>query len=51
MADAAYAVLSRDSTHYTGNFIIDDEILREEGIQNFDQYSIDPGNFRKIIAP
>ncbi|VDK69551.1 unnamed protein product [Onchocerca ochengi] len=43
MADAAYAVLSRDSTHYTGNFIIDDEILREEGIQNFDQYSIDPG--------
>ncbi|OZC06549.1 hydroxysteroid dehydrogenase-like protein 2 family protein [Onchocerca flexuosa] len=43
MADAAYAVLSRDSTNYTGNFVIDEEILREEGIQDFDQYSINPG--------
>ncbi|MCP9257682.1 Hydroxysteroid dehydrogenase-like protein 2 [Dirofilaria immitis] len=43
MADAAYAILSRDSTQFTGNFIIDDEILREEGIQDFDQYSIEPG--------
>lgn len=45
MADAAYALLSRDSAHYTGNFVIDDEILREEGVQDFDQYAFDPGNF------
>lgn len=44
MADAAYALLSRNSANYTGNFVIDDEILREEGIQDFDQYSFDPGN-------
>ncbi|KAL3993596.1 short chain dehydrogenase family protein [Acanthocheilonema viteae] len=43
MADAAYALLSRDSTYYTGNFVTDEEILREEGIQDFDQYSFDPG--------
>lgn len=49
MADAAYALLSRNSAHYTGNFVIDDDILREEGIQDFDQYSIDPGNFMEII--
>ncbi|VDK86074.1 unnamed protein product [Litomosoides sigmodontis] len=42
MADAAYVLLSRDSAHYTGNFVIDDEILREEGVQDFDQYSFDP---------
>uniref|UniRef100_A0A0R3RZ60 Hydroxysteroid dehydrogenase-like protein 2 n=1 Tax=Elaeophora elaphi TaxID=1147741 RepID=A0A0R3RZ60_9BILA len=43
MADAAYALLSRDSANYTGNFAIDDEILREEGIEDFDQYAFDPG--------
>ncbi|KAK6102806.1 short chain dehydrogenase family protein [Brugia pahangi] len=43
MADAAYALLSRDSTNYTGNFVIDEEILREEGMKDFDQYSVNPG--------
>uniref|UniRef100_A0A915PXX9 Hydroxysteroid dehydrogenase-like protein 2 n=1 Tax=Setaria digitata TaxID=48799 RepID=A0A915PXX9_9BILA len=42
MADAAYALLSRNSEHYTGNFAIDDDILREEGINNFSQYAINP---------
>ncbi|VDM10913.1 unnamed protein product [Wuchereria bancrofti] len=43
VADAAYALLSRDSANYTGNFVIDEEILREEGMKDFDQYSINPG--------
>ncbi|VDM96690.1 unnamed protein product [Thelazia callipaeda] len=38
MADAAYAILSRDSTTYTGNFAIDEYVLREEGIRDFDHY-------------
>jgi hypothetical protein len=43
MSDAAYAMLTRDSRSYTGNFAIDDDVLREEGITNFDQYLATPG--------
>jgi len=42
MADAAYAVLSRDVS-CSGNFIIDEAILREEGITDFDQYAVEIG--------
>uniref|UniRef100_A0A914YJ22 Hydroxysteroid dehydrogenase-like protein 2 n=1 Tax=Panagrolaimus superbus TaxID=310955 RepID=A0A914YJ22_9BILA len=42
VADAAYAVLSRNSRESTGNFFIDDEVLKSEGVTNFDQYAIDP---------
>jgi len=40
MADAAYAVLTRKAT---GNFYIDDTVLAEEGVKDFDQYAIKPG--------
>lgn len=42
MADAAYALLSRNSREFTGNFVIDEDILREEGVRDFDKYAIDP---------
>jgi citronellol/citronellal dehydrogenase len=38
MADAAYAILSRHSRECTGNFFIDEEVLRESGVTNFDKY-------------
>jgi citronellol/citronellal dehydrogenase len=41
-ADAAYAVLKRDSKECTGNFFLDQDVLEEEGITDFDQYAIDP---------
>ena len=41
-ADAAYAVLKRDSSTCTGNFFLDQDVLEEEGISDFDQYAIDP---------
>ncbi len=41
-ADAAYAVLTRSSRECTGNFFIDEEVLREEGVTDFDQYAVDP---------
>ena len=44
MADAAYAILSKDSKSFTGQFTIDDDILKNEGITNFDPYAFDPGN-------
>ena len=40
-ADAAYAVLKRDSSICTGNFFLDQDVLEEEGITDFDQYAID----------
>ena len=38
MADAAHAILSRDPRQCTGNFFIDEEVLREEGVTDFSQY-------------
>ena len=41
-ADAAYAVLKRDSKECTGNFFLDQDVLEEEGVSDFNQYAIDP---------
>ncbi len=53
MADAAYAILCRDSSSCTGNFYIDEAVLREEGITDFDQYAVEPGAdlFRDFFVP
>jgi len=42
MADAAYVMLGRDSRSYTGHFAVDDDVLAEEGVKNFDVYAVDP---------
>src|SRR5690606_28855103 len=39
MADAAHAILVRPSRETTGNFFIDEEVLREEGVTDFTVYS------------
>ncbi|RLS37210.1 MAG: NAD(P)-dependent oxidoreductase [Planctomycetota bacterium] len=43
MADAAYAVLTRDSRSCTGNFFIDEEVLMAEGVTDLKLYSVTPG--------
>ena len=43
VADAAHAILVRDSRRTSGNFFIDEEVLREEGIADFDTYAVSPG--------
>jgi len=40
MADAAFAILSKDSSQCSGNFFIDEEVLRAEGVTDFDQYAV-----------
>ena len=40
---AAYVILTRDKS-FTGNFTIDEAILREEGCTDFDQYAVAPGH-------
>ncbi|XP_068215482.1 hydroxysteroid dehydrogenase-like protein 2 [Palaemon carinicauda] len=42
MSDAAYVMLCKDSKSYTGNFAIDDDVLRAEGITDFSSYAVDP---------
>ena len=43
MADAAYAIFNRDSRMATGNFYIDETLLREAGVTDFEPYAITPG--------
>ena len=41
MADAAYAIFNRPSREATGNFYIDEEVLRAEGVTDFSVYAPD----------
>ena len=41
VADAAYLILTKLSKDCTGNFFIDDEILKEHGITDLDKYAED----------
>jgi len=43
MADAAHAILTRDSRTTTGNFFIDEDILRASGVNDFERYSVVKG--------
>jgi citronellol/citronellal dehydrogenase len=38
VADAAHAILTRDARTCTGNFFIDDEVLRDAGVTDFSVY-------------
>ena len=53
MADAAYAILCRDAGSCTGNFYIDEEVLREEGVTDVEQYAVEAGAtlFRDFFVP
>jgi citronellol/citronellal dehydrogenase len=48
LADAAHVVLTSDATTTTGNFFIDDVLLREHGVVDFDVYSVTPGTTQFI---
>ncbi|MGA9335483.1 MAG: NAD(P)-dependent oxidoreductase [Rudaea sp.] len=41
MADAAHAILVREARGFSGNFLIDDEVLRETGVSDFSGYAVD----------
>jgi citronellol/citronellal dehydrogenase len=48
MADAAHRVLTRDSRSLTGRFLIDEEVLHEAGIRDFEGYAVKPGEKLRI---
>ncbi len=39
LGDAAYKIFQKPSTECTGNFFVDEDFLREEGMEDFSQYS------------
>jgi citronellol/citronellal dehydrogenase len=43
MADAAHAILTSDSRECTGNFFIDEDLLRSRGLSDFERYSVGVG--------
>jgi citronellol/citronellal dehydrogenase len=43
MADAAHAILCQKARHCTGNFYLDEDVLRATGVRDFDRYAVKPG--------
>jgi len=50
MADAAYVILTRDSRNFTGNFCVDEHILKEVGVKDFSSY-LAPGATEESLMP
>lgn len=48
LADAAHAVFRKPAREFTGNFLIDDSFLFENGVTDFERYRIDPS---RKLAP
>ncbi|XP_038066963.1 hydroxysteroid dehydrogenase-like protein 2 isoform X1 [Patiria miniata] len=44
LADAAYVMLTKDSKSFTGNFTIDEDVLKDVGVTDLDQYACEPGH-------
>lgn len=42
MADAAHAILASQARSITGRLLIDEDILREQGVSDFEPYRFDP---------
>lgn len=42
LADAAYAIFNKPSKDTTGNFFLDEEVLRAEGIEDLSGYRVNP---------
>ena len=43
VADAAHWILTRPAREVTGNFFIDEQVLRRAGVTDFDAYAVEPG--------
>lgn len=43
MADAVHAVVTREASSCTGNFYTDEQVLRQEGVDDLRDYAVEPG--------
>ncbi|MEE4251894.1 MAG: NAD(P)-dependent oxidoreductase [Alcanivoracaceae bacterium] len=51
MADAAHAILCREARTCSGNFFIDEDVLRSEGVRDFSGYQVDPSLREDQLMP
>lgn len=42
MADAAHAIVTKESRTFSGQALIDEDLLRAEGVSDFSRYAVDP---------
>jgi len=42
MGDAAYVIFTKASREFTGQFCIDDKVLYDSGVRDFEHYRVDP---------
>merc|ERR1711936_466772 len=50
MADAAYVILTKDSRSFSGNFCVDEAVLKEVGVKDFSSY-LAPGATESSLMP
>ncbi|XP_034486874.1 hydroxysteroid dehydrogenase-like protein 2 [Drosophila innubila] len=50
MADAAYAILSREPKQFTGQFFVDDEVLESVGVKDLTDYACVRENADKLMV-
>jgi len=50
MADAADAVITTEKCARTGQSLIDEQVLSEHGVSDFDCYAVEPGNKDTLIS-
>jgi len=43
LSDAAHLILTSDARELTGRFFIDDELLAQHGVTDFERYAVVPG--------
>ncbi|VVD03775.1 hydroxysteroid dehydrogenase-like protein 2 isoform X2 [Leptidea sinapis] len=49
VSDAAYLMLCRDPKTYTGNFAIDEEVVKQGGVQDLTPYACDPKKADRLM--
>lgn len=43
LADAAFYILQQEAKSYTGHQLLDENVLAQAGIKDFDHYAVTPG--------
>jgi citronellol/citronellal dehydrogenase len=51
MADAAFALLKTENRAITGQLLIDEDFLRSQGVENFEQYRANPESDKIDLMP
>ncbi|PIA16961.1 hypothetical protein COEREDRAFT_80701 [Coemansia reversa NRRL 1564] len=50
LADAALWIITQNSSHFSGHFCIDEIVLREAGVTDFERYSAVPGTPQSALS-